>query len=168
MRSSSKRNLSGIEKVFILFTCWQCSQLQQFNSMVSNYVNSKQTSLLLQLKLEFSCIEFSKIRKGSFLANSPVKIIYNISTVSQVTTRLELDITIHSKLTAHEMNLALRWPALDFQTHVICPSFLPRACTPVKLTSKKKDISTKYLHEIVAFFDNKVRFHIIRLFLMKT
>ena len=92
---SSKRKLSGIEKVFLLFTCWQYSQLQQFNSMVSNYVNSKQTSLLLQLKLEFSCIEFSKIRKGSFLANSPVKVI-NISTVSQV---------IHSFKTRHYHSL---------------------------------------------------------------
>jgi len=141
--------------------------LQQFTSMVSNYVNSKQTSVLLQMKLEFSCIVFRKIRKGSFLANSPVKVIYNISTLSQVTTRIELDITIHSKLTAHDMNLALRWPALDIQPHVICPSSLPRACTPLRFKSRKKDISTKCLHETVAFFDKKVRFQIIRLFLIK-
>ena len=73
---SSKRKLSGIEKVFVLFTCWQYSQLQQFNSMVSNYVNSKQTSLLLQLKLEFSCIEFSKISRHSMLTLTKHQLIF--------------------------------------------------------------------------------------------
>ena len=168
MSSSSKRKLSGIEKVFIL-------------SLIGNVRNCSSSTVWFQimlirnkhhfcciLKLEFSCIEFSKIRKRSFLANTPVKVIYNVSTVTQVTTRLELDITVHSKLTAHEMNMALRWPALDFQPHVICPSFLPRACTPVKLKSRKKDISTKCLYETVALFDKKVRFHIVWLFLKKT
>jgi len=76
MRSSSKRNLSGIEKAFILLLVGNVRNCSSSTVWFQIMLIRNKHHFCCILKLEFSCIEFSKIRKGSFLAKSPVKVIY--------------------------------------------------------------------------------------------
>jgi len=123
MRSSAKTKLCAIEKVFNFL-------------LVCNVRNCSCATVWFQImwirNTHLFCCSWNWNFVVSSLGNyEKGQVIYSISIVSQVTTHLELEIAVHPKLTAHDMNMALRWPALDFQTHTIWPSSLPRACTPV-------------------------------------